>query len=222
MDRETAYTTPRPDVAALVPDSALRVLDVGCSNGALGASLKRAVADRQVVGIEADPDFCREAGTRLDEVLCRDLNAFDWAQTWPEARFDCIVFADVLEHLADPERHLAGARRCLAAGGSIVVSLPNVRHLSALYAVFVRGTFPRRDRGLFDRTHLHWFTIADARDIARALGLRAVEASYSLRVGDRGDGLLNKIVRKLLDPVAGFGPIREFLSYQFCLRLVAA
>jgi len=31
-----AYTTPRADVAALVPADAISIRDVGCSNGSLG------------------------------------------------------------------------------------------------------------------------------------------------------------------------------------------
>src|SRR3954471_3442215 len=46
-----AYTGARPEVQALVPRSARRVLDLGCASGALGAGLK-ARQDVVVVGVE--------------------------------------------------------------------------------------------------------------------------------------------------------------------------
>jgi SAM-dependent methyltransferase len=219
--RVTAYTTPRPDISAMVPDAAVSLLDVGCSNGALGRSLKSAVPRRRVVGMEIDADFCAQARHHLDEVICANLNTFDW-QTVADAQFDCIIFGDVLEHLIDPAACLAAARRKLAPGGCMVISLPNVRHVSSFLSIFVRGTFPRRDRGIFDRTHLRWFTIDDARALVAGAGLRVERIDYVLRLGDQGGGLANKLLHKLLGRARAAFPVREFFTYQFCLRAVAA
>jgi 2-polyprenyl-3-methyl-5-hydroxy-6-metoxy-1,4-benzoquinol methylase len=220
LTRLAAYTTSRPDVFEMVPPSAKIVLDVGCSNGALGLSLREALPGRRVMGIEGDEALFTEAATRLDSVLHADLNELDWDQAFPGIRFDCIIFADVLEHLIEPQRHLSAAWQRLQAGGAVVVSLPNIRHMTALYSIFIAGTFPRRDRGIFDRTHLRWFTIGDAKALITNAGFIVDDVTYSLRVRDRGDGLLNKIARKLLDPIQGVGPIHEFLAYQSCIRAV--
>ena len=204
----------------MVPPNATVILDVGCSNGALGASLGAALPGRQVVGIESNPALAAEASTRLDSVVQADLNSFEWDQAFAGRQFDCIIFADVLEHLLDPHSHLVQARRCLRPGGCFVISLPNIRHVSALYSIFVCGTFPRRDRGIFDSTHLHWFTLHDAKQLIADASMKVEQISGSLRVRDRGDGFLNKLVRKLLDPFQGFSPVREFLTYQFCIKVV--
>lgn len=216
--RDISYTTPRPDVSAMVPAAALRILDVGCSNGALGASLKGERPGRFVAGIERDPGYSREAEARLDRVICADLNEFDWSANFQGDRFDCVIFADVLEHLPDPAAQLRQARELLSEAGVVVVSLPNIRHMSALYSIFMRGTFPRRPRGIFDSTHLRWFTIADAMDLLKSAGFGVQSVTYSLRVGDQGGGFLNKLVDRLLTPVSGLFPVREFLTYQFCVR----
>ncbi|MGE5027696.1 MAG: class I SAM-dependent methyltransferase, partial [Betaproteobacteria bacterium] len=212
-----AYTTLRPDVFQMVPETAMDILDVGCSNGELGASLRSAVPGRRVVGIDLDRDFCEQAKTRLDEFIHADLNHLDWEKTLSRDRFDCLIFADVLEHLADPWGHLASACTCLRPGGTVVVSLPNIRHISALYSIFVRGTFPRNARGLFDQTHFRWFTVKDATDLLTSAGLIVEKYDFNLRVGDRGGGLLNRIAGKVLGPVKNFSPVREFLAYQVCL-----
>ena len=222
LDQASAYTTPRPDIAALVPPTSRRVLDVGCSNGELGLSLKHQLPGCTVHGLELNEAHARMAATRLDKVQCVDLDHFDWQQALAGERFDCIIFADVLEHLADPLRHLTAARAALAPQGRIVVSLPNVRHLSALVAIYVQGRFPRRDRGIFDRTHRHWFTLADGEALLREAGLEPIAQGLSLRFGDRGGGCLNRLLNRLPAPVQRWSPVREFLTYQVCFLAAAA
>src|SRR2546430_7992277 len=43
-----------------------------------------------------------------------------------EGSFDAIVYADVLEHLADPLRVLSELDRYLAPDGFVIVSVPNI------------------------------------------------------------------------------------------------
>ena len=217
-----AYTTPRPDIFDMVPPNAMSVLDVGCSNGALGQGLKAARPGRRVTGIEIDPVFAAHAKEYLDDVMCADLNSMDWSTALGETRFDCIVFADVLEHLPDPNRHLAAAKSLLSPGGCVIVSMPNIRHISALYSIFIRGTFPRRARGIFDRTHLRWFTCADGGSLIRESGMAIDRVSYVIRLRDTGGDLLNRIGIRLLEPIQTFFPVREFFTYQFCIRAVIA
>ena len=57
--RDFAFSAPRPDVFAMVPPAARHILDIGCSNGARGRSLKTAQAGRSVCGIEFDTAFAR-------------------------------------------------------------------------------------------------------------------------------------------------------------------
>jgi hypothetical protein len=46
----------------------------------------------------------------------------------PEARFDVLVFGDVLEHMLDPCRGPAPFACALRPGGSVVISLPHIAH----------------------------------------------------------------------------------------------
>jgi cyclopropane fatty-acyl-phospholipid synthase-like methyltransferase len=216
--RDAAYTTSRSDVAGLVPPQAMRVLDVGCSNGALGRALAQAQPGRSVCGIEYDAVFAEEARADFELVITADLNLLDWQAAFGERRFDCIVFADVLEHLADPARTLRQARAHLLPGGTVVMSVPNIRHISALAAIFFGGRFPRRDRGIFDRTHLRWFTIADARSLLEENGFAVREMGVALRWGDRGGGRMNRLLNRLPDALQHWGPVRELLTYQVSMR----
>ena len=216
--RYEAYTTDRPDVFALVPATARDILDVGCSNGALGSSLKSAQPGRTVCGIEFDALFAQAAARQLDGVIHADLNLLDWSAALAGRRFDCIVFADVLEHLVYPQHCLRQAIGHLQPGGCIVLSLPNIRHICALRSLFVHGRFPQRDRGIFDRTHLRWFTLADAKTLIGDAGLQVSAMSQALRWGDQGGGTMNRWLNRVPPTIRRWAPVREFLTYQFCLR----
>lgn len=159
-----------------MPAGARRILDAGCSSGMLGAALK-ARGDVEVVGIEADPTYAAGARDRLDRVVVADLEELA-AQAGLErelGRFDCVIAADVLEHLVHPERVLGALAGLLEPGGRAVVSLPNVRYWETFWQLGRHGRWPRRSLGLFDRTHLRWFTLADAHDLLAQAGL-AVES----------------------------------------------
>lgn len=216
MNQRSAYTTARSDVCELVPSTARQILDIGCSNGALGLALLADRPERRITGIEYSPEYADEARTRLHRVFQGDAESFDWSRFAPD-EFDCLIFADILEHLRQPERMLATALGHLRPGGHIVISMPNIRHISALSAIALGGSFPQRDRGIFDRTHLRWFTLADAKAMLAALDLNIEAQSFALRWGDRGGGRWNRLLGKLPPSLAGFGPIREFLCYQYCL-----
>lgn len=217
--RIASYTLVRPDIVSIVPLDAKYVLDVGCSNGALGRYLKSQNSDREVYGIEMDPELGSEAAEILDRVVIADVSQLDIDVEFRGKKFDCVIFADVLEHLADPETTLRSATRSLAAGGKMVVSLPNIRHATALWNIYIMGTFPRRSRGIFDSTHLRWFTRRDAMAMFQTCGMRVIAETATLRKGDVGGGRVNRIMNRLPVGIRRFALVREFFAYQYCFLL---
>jgi GT2 family glycosyltransferase len=141
----------------------------------LGAALKfrRGV---HVTGIELDPEAAARARARLDDVRVGD--AIGTMHALPDASFDAVVFADLLEHLAEPEAALAQARRLLAPGGVVVASLPNVRHWSVVKQLLA-GEFRYEPAGILDRTHLRFFTRTSARRLFADHGFSVVHAAGS-------------------------------------------
>jgi len=124
-----------------------RVLDVGCGYGHLGSVLARRgfiVTGVDHPGVEHSPEI--------------DFVAADLDDMPPlKGTFDFILCGDVLEHLRDPLRMLQEFRRLLAPGGALIASLPNSGNAYFRYQVLL-GRFPQEDRGLFDRTHLRFYT----------------------------------------------------------------
>ena len=156
-----------------VPDGA-RVLDVGCATGYLAAQLARRGC--RVTGVEADPVAAERARAHCEAVVVGDVeDAACRSELAARAPFDVVLCGDVLEHLRDPW----SALRALAAlGGQVVLSVPNVAHWTGRRAL-ARGRFPYAEHGLFDRTHLRFFTRATARDLAQSAGLRVVDERFA-------------------------------------------
>lgn len=218
--RAGAYENPRPDVQRMVPAGARRILDLGCSSGALGAGLKARSADVEVVGVELDPVYAERARGRLDRVEVADLEAT--LATPEDARalvgdgYDCVVAADVLEHLREPWTALSSAVALLRPGGAVVVSLPNVRYWETFWTLARHGTWPRREAGIFDATHLRWFTLGDAMNLLEDAGAPIGRVDRDvLRVMKVHPWKPHRIDRRL--PRIAPRGVRAFLTYQHVL-----
>src|SRR5262249_56959034 len=69
----------------------------------------------------------------------------------------CMVLADVLEPLEAPFEPLRVAGALAAPGARLLVSVPNVGHLSVVRDLLC-GRFDPVPAGLLDAGHLRWFT----------------------------------------------------------------
>jgi 2-polyprenyl-3-methyl-5-hydroxy-6-metoxy-1,4-benzoquinol methylase len=155
MEKQKSYFEwTRPEMLDFVPIEAKRILDVGCASGGFSASLK-AARGAEVWGVEPDPESAARASERIDRVIC---GVFDERTDFGSERFDCVVFNDVLEHMTYPQIALARAKQLLSPNGVVVASIPNVRHLSVVWDLAVRGKWEYQDAGILDDTHFRFFT----------------------------------------------------------------
>jgi 2-polyprenyl-3-methyl-5-hydroxy-6-metoxy-1,4-benzoquinol methylase len=138
-----------------VPKTAQQVLELGCADGTFAAAVKDHTG-AEVWGIELSETAAEQAGAVLDRMLVGDVG--DRIAELPDAYFDAIVCNDVLEHLVDPLTILTRLRSKLKPDGVVVASIPNIRYLPALSKIVFRKDFPQDDIGVFDRTHLRFFT----------------------------------------------------------------
>jgi SAM-dependent methyltransferase len=166
----------RPEVRALVPEGARRILDVGCGAGALGAALREEREESQVFGLELYPDAAARARERLDGVVEANLDELD-NLPWERGSFDAMVFGDVLEHLHDPHRLLRVLRPWLADDGALILSVPNVGHWSVVLPLLTKDRWHYEDAGLLDRTHVHFFTLTEAELMLRDCGFKLAGAA---------------------------------------------
>jgi len=148
------YRNIRYDLLSLVPDKASFVLEVGCAAGMTGNELKKKPGVF-VAGIELNPKAAAEASKVLDDVVEGNIEFIDLP--YEENSFDCILFADILEHLVDPLAVLKKTRKLLKCDGTVVASLPNVQYLGLIHHL-IEGNWTYQDEGILDRTHLRFFT----------------------------------------------------------------
>ncbi|MGZ8868200.1 MAG: class I SAM-dependent methyltransferase [Thermoanaerobaculia bacterium] len=165
------------------------VLDVGCGYATTSARLR--ALGNHVTGIESSGQAVEVAKGRLDEVIAADLQ--DVAAIG-NRRFDCIVFADVLEHLPWPAEVLKAYLRFLAPGGSVIISLPNVG-LWSMRLSLMSGRFEYGDTGVLDRTHLRFFTKRSARRLIEEAGLRIERHTYNPGIVRPFVPLVKKVMR---------------------------
>jgi 2-polyprenyl-3-methyl-5-hydroxy-6-metoxy-1,4-benzoquinol methylase len=202
---------PRPDVQRLVSPAGRKFLDVGCGSGTLALALKAAGADH-VAGIESDSGAAARARAALDTLVEGDL--LEVELPFAPREFDYLIFADVLEHLPDPDRALDRLLPLLKEDGRVIISVPNMR----FYLVLLRLALNRwayTETGVRDRTHLRIFT---SRSLERmlaehGLALERLERHHRLfedqsRIG-RAGALATRVARRT---VARLFP--DLMTYQ--------
>ena len=150
------YSATRPELGPFVDPDARRVLDVGCGAGGFAETLRKVVPRAELWGVEPVAEAARAARSRYDELRTGFFP--DTTLALPLAGFDTICMLDVIEHLPDPEPALREARSLLRESGTLVASIPNVRHFDVWWPLVRHGTWTYTETGLMDRTHLRWFT----------------------------------------------------------------
>jgi trans-aconitate methyltransferase len=149
-----------------------RILDVGCGAGANARALRKTHRDVFIQGVEPNAQAAELARKVCDEVFVGTTSS--WIETLPSANYNAVVMSDVLEHIPDP---LAFLRELFAYRGvreaTFVISVPN-------YAVWynrvrtLAGQFQYAWSGLYDRTHLRFFTRRSVQSLLEHAGMRVV------------------------------------------------
>lgn len=156
MAKTRYYSLVRRELFPLIVGRQWRVLEVGCGDGATLQALKQLGVAAETWGIELYVPAARRAARRVDHLLQGDVESMKLP--FQRGQFDVILLPDVLEHLREPWALLSRLRPFLRNNGQIIVSVPNLQHLSVLRTVFWQGEFDYQDAGIMDRTHLRWFT----------------------------------------------------------------
>lgn len=172
------------------PDA--RVLDIGCGCGANAAVIRAMAPHAHLVGIEpsaAAADIARGQG--FDEV--HETDALAWLRASNAEPFDAVVLSDVLEHIADPVAMLRELSRAEALRNATwVISVPN-------YAVWYNrirtllGRFSYQWSGLFDRTHLRFFTRRSIQDVFKYCGFEVIEDRATPAIAQAAAPLLRRL-----------------------------
>lgn len=173
------YGLLRPEIIERIPLECRSVLDIGCGTGALGKFLKEKGIAR-VCGVESVEEVALEAKNWMDEVIVGDVERVDLP--FDPGSFDCIICADVLEHLVDPWATVGRLKNFLRPGGAIVASIPNVA-FHRVVRNLLKGHWQYAEAGVLDRTHLRFFTLEGIYELFAMNALKITELKRKVDSG---------------------------------------
>lgn len=209
LEKEKEYfSNVRRDIISFIgADKDLTILEIGAGTGATLLELKNNGIAKNISGFDiVDVNQNKE---KFDSFIIGNIEK-DNLQ-FEENYFDCIILADVLEHLVDPHKTIQKLFPHLKKGGHFYISLPNVRNHEVFYKIFVKGSFEYTNEGIFDRTHIRFFCKRDMInliDLFPELKLQKIESN--LKHISSMKSTLNKIT---------FGLFEPFLSTQYFLKV---
>lgn len=171
--------TRRDRILALAQGTGMRVLDVGCAAGALGARIRE--RGNWVGGIELSVEGARLAGERLDRVWSFDIES-PWPGELQASDMDLVIVGEVLEHVFDPVNVLSNIRSALKPGGSVIITTPNFITWTNRFR-FLVGDFRYEEEGMFDFGHIRWFTYGYLKEVLKEAKYRIADEQHIIFPG---------------------------------------
>lgn len=197
------YDVCRIDLVKMLPKIDGKILEVGCGAGATLEYLKKMGA-KYVVGVDINQEAINIAQRRnIDSVILLDAERENLP--FGEKEFDCIILADILEHLYNPWDFLKKICKHLKDDGYILMSIPNIRYYIIMWDLIVHNEWKYEQAGILDNTHLRFFTIKGIKRLLEYADLRIVKLNYVRNYGKKF-----KILKFIL-----FGLIKDFSIFQY-------
>jgi SAM-dependent methyltransferase len=220
MDQTPIHDSFNEHLLALIPRFQPRIVEVGCSSGALARAYLKDNPASEYIGIEIEPSYAQRARTWCTAVHVADIERMGSDEFSSFVSASCWIFGDVIEHLYDPWSVLRRVRDVLPTGGCVVACIPNAQHWSVQLRLN-RGAFHYEDAGLLDRTHIRWFTKATIADLFNCCGLQIVEGGARVLHEPERDAALVGI--RALAAATGFDAdqaVADAIPFQYVLRAV--
>ncbi len=192
------YENPRKDMMVFIPDAITKTLEFGCGTGAFSYELKRKFGV-ETWAVEISQEIAKKASGVVDRVINKD--ALEALKDLPDNYFDCVLFFDILEHLANPYELLLKLKAKLSDNGIIVCSIPNVRYYRVLVSYVFKGDWNYKDHGVMDKTHLRFFTYKSILTMFDKLAFEILDIEGMHSTSSRTFKILNTLLLNALSDV---------------------
>lgn len=198
-------------------DKPIHVLEIGCGCGATLAKIKYLWPHAEVKGIELIGAVADIGANNLD-IIQGNIEEMD-ALPYRDDYFDYVIFADVLEHLREPQKVLEKIRRYMKNDAALIVSVPNFMNITVMLPL-LRGNLEYADEGILDKTHLKMFTMKSCVEMLTQAGYsaeyRGVVSGKALGI-DVSDEEKNQFINAL-QCISGSADIEQFDAYQYIFK----
>ena len=148
-----------------------RVLDVACASGYLATFFKQKGCS--VDGVDIDSEYIDEA-----KKYCDNAYVLDISKEKIDGKYDVIILGDILEHLSNSENVLSNLKNNLNKDGYIIVSVPNIANIYPRLKIFF-GNFDYEEKGIFDKTHVKFFTRKSFKNLIKDSGFILEKLEYT-------------------------------------------
>ena len=197
------YHWVRQEIKPLLPKNPSRILEVGAGAGHTLKWIKELYPKTETTAVEINSALLQELRQNVDVPIIGPID-----EALPQLKsYDLILFLDVLEHLSDPTATLRNLSKHLVANGQVIVSVPNIAHLSVSVPLLLQRRFDYQDAGILDRTHLKFFVEGTAIKLLNDANFIVTAGLVSGIQGPKS---------KLLDLVS-FGGLRHHLAKQYIM-----
>lgn len=203
------YSNIRLDLINLInhTEKDLKILEIGAAYGETLFYLKQNGIAAEAVGVDLFEDKNNKQNYKpLDNFIFGNIEEIELPQY--DNYFDLILLPDVLEHLIEPKIALSKVKKYLKDDGKVIVSMPNIRHYSAINKIFLKGDFRYEESGVFDYTHMRFYCRKNIKELLESSDFKVIQQQSSI-TNFKGNSLaktFNKVT---------FGLLEEFLSYQY-------
>ncbi len=153
-------------LARIRPES--DVLEFGPASGAMTEVLTKDLRCKVSI-VEIDEKCYLHAMNFAVDGICSDIESLAWTDKFANHKFDYVIFADVLEHLHNPQKILEQVHEFLREDGSVLISVPNIAHNSVIIQL-LRNHFIYQSTGILDYTHIHFFTFSELQAMCMQAG----------------------------------------------------
>lgn len=167
-------------VKQIQPNS--QVLEFGPGNGRMTQYLINE-KNCEVSIVEFDKELFDYVMQFAKDGVYGNIEDYHWVEQFKGQQYDAIVFADVLEHLTNPEAVLKAVVPFLKPNGQVLITFPNIAHNSVLIDLF-NNKLDWNQYGLLDATHHSFFTEQGFMELFQRVGLHvAIEDFTYAQVG---------------------------------------
>jgi 2-polyprenyl-3-methyl-5-hydroxy-6-metoxy-1,4-benzoquinol methylase len=176
IDKFSSHSLIVEKINKLTPSNK-NILDIGCFSGEL---LNRVRMSQKVSNnyFGADLDNYLSKDFNFIKFILFDFNESNLSKLFDNKKFDIVILGDILEHLVNPWAALNNIQQIIEDSSKILISVPNSGHWYFRLKIFF-GKIEYTNNGLFDKTHLRFFTKMSSKELVNNSKLEIVELSYS-------------------------------------------